>query len=311
MIEKIAEAFIGKVTENIFDLIFKKKDQDENKVEQIVQDPDKIKFIMEQKIEEEFKKLEKANEETELLASIRKAFIQRIMNLFKFFDIKQEEIPLFLKDYNITLQDVLYEEKLLEKFDDKVLDFLSSSFAIDKNWLYGRTDTMIKRESQGYYKRSSYFCEQLLKTNPKKLYILTNRIPDKSIDEKRDSNSIYLVAEYAGQTVNGRNISTYKIFNESCRYGYWRCRYELKRFLLCLKSKISIHIIDRYAIQNVSDKVYDFSKGRLNFESLLQGSSRWYPEDYVDLPISNSNAKENELDELRTIIDEYDEVSNY
>lgn len=311
MLEKIAEAFIGKVTENIFDLIFKKKDQDENKVEQIEQDPNKIKFIIEQKIEEEFKSLKSAKEDVELLSSIRSQFILRIITVFKFFDIKQEEIPLFLKDYNITLQDVLYEEKLLEKFDDKVLDFLSSSFAIDKNWLYGRTDTMIKMESQGYYKRSSYFCEQLLQTNPKNIYILTSRIPNRDIDEKSDSNSIYLLVEYAGQSVNSQSKSTFTIYNETCRYGYWRCRYELKRFLLCLKSKTSIHIIDGYAIQNVSDKVYDFSKGRLTFESLLQGSSRWYPEDYVDLPINNSNAKENEIDELRTIIDEYDEVSNY
>lgn len=135
------------------------------------------------------------------------------MTVFKFFDIKQEEIPLLLSPHNITLQDVLYEEKLLAKFDDKVLEFIATSFDINKDWLYGRTDTMIKIESQGYYKRSSYFCEQLLQTNPKNIYILTNRVPNKDIDEKKDSNTLVLLAEYAGPTVNGRNISTYKIYN--------------------------------------------------------------------------------------------------
>lgn len=70
MLEKIAEAFIGKVTENIFDLIFKKKDLDANKAEPIEQDPNKIKFIIEQKIEEEFKNLKSAKEDAELLSSI-------------------------------------------------------------------------------------------------------------------------------------------------------------------------------------------------------------------------------------------------
>jgi hypothetical protein len=266
---------------------------------------------MEQKIEEEFQKLEKANEESELLASIRNAFIQRIMNIFKFFDITQEEIPLFLNPYNITLQDVLYEDKLLAKFDDNVLEFISSSFNINKSWLYGRSNTMIKMESQGFYKRSSYFCEQLLQTNPKKIYIFTSRMPDKSIDEKRDSNRIYLIVEYFGFTINERNISNYKIFNDTCRYGYWRCRYELKRFLLCLKSKTSTHIIDGYAISDINEKIYSFSEGRVTFNSIINESSRWHPEDYIDLASENCKARVNELNELQTIIDEYDSITNY
>lgn len=311
MIEEIiAKAFITKITNSIFDMIFGKKEMRECS-QNISEENEKIKFLIEQKISEEINNLAHGNQEAKFLDSIRNSYIQRIHNIFNVFDIKIEEIPILLKEFNITHKDVLYEENILEKFDNSVIDYISETLAINKDWIYGRTKRMIPFNNNSYYKNSTYFCKKLLETYPSNIYILTERIPNKEIDEKNDDNRIYLIAEYRKIRINDVSINTYKIFDDSCRYGYWRCRYELKRFILGLKKAYNLNIVNGRAMSNLSDKIYMFSEGKTTFEEMLRGSMIWYPDDYIELPEESSCSIVSELDELKKIIAEYDLIDNY
>lgn len=311
MVEEIfVKAFITKIANSLFDMLLGKKDPKENK-NNIERDDDKIKFMIEQKLSEEMKNLSHSNDEIKFLDAIRGSFIQRIHNIFNVFDIKIEEIPIFLKQFNITHKDVLYEENILEKFDNKIIDYISETLEINKDWIYGREKQMIAFMSNGYYKNSTHFCKKILETYPSNIYILTERVPNKEIDEKNNDNRIYMIIEYNKIQINNNSIKTYKIFDDSCRYGYWRCRYELKRFVLGLKQACNLNIVNGRAMSNLNEKVYKFSEGKTTFENMLRGAVLWYPDDYIELPEQSSCSIVSELEELKQIIAEYDTIKNY
>ncbi len=311
MIEEIfAKAFVTRIANSLFDVVFGRKESQIESNEESME-KNKLKILIEQKIEEEVKNLKNDENEIKLLDAIRSSFVYRIHNIFKIYDIRIEEVPIFLKKFNVTNKDILYEENLLEKFDKDIIDFISETLDINSNWIYGREKSMIQINSHGYYKNSTFFCKKVLDTFPLNIYIMTERIPDKYIDEKNDDNSIYIILEYGKITLNNRTISTYKIYDDTCRYGYWRCRYELKRFILGLKKAKKTNLLYGKVIPNLSSKIYRFSEGKLSFRDLLNSSQTWYPEDYVDLPEENSCAKINEVDEIKQIINEYDKIQNY
>lgn len=308
--EAFIKAFITKIANVTMDIVIgKKNDKPENKS---LIDESQIQILINQKVEEEFKSLQENKQQIKLLDAIRSSFIHRIHNIFKQYGIRLEEVPIFLKEFNITHKDVLYEESLLEKFDDDVIDFIANTLDINKNWIYGREANMLLIQLHGYYKSSTFFYKNLIETNPSAVYIFTNRIPNKQLDEANDSNSIHMIIEYTKFNLNGRNIKSYTIYNDTCRYGYWRCRYELKRFLLGFKKDNNLlNLIHGRVLPNSYSKIEMFAEGRVNFKFLLNESQQWHPEDYVLFPKESACFIKDELDELQTIVDEYDSMNNY
>lgn len=300
ILEKIAETVLGKITEKIFDATFASKNNDqlltiENEENVKIQQVEKNDF----EVKKEFS-----------LDDLRISFIQRIHSLFKVFGLSPEEIPLVLKDYQISYRDVFVEEALLEKFNEEIFDFLSNYFKINKNWLYGKSNEMyIFHES--FYKRSGIFCKELLEKHPDRIYILTERIPNALKDKQNDDNSFYILAEYPAGYINGHEVNTYELLSNDCRYGYWRCRYELKRFLLCFKKNGEISRIHGLAIKNLYEKIENFREGKISFSVMTNGGRRWYGDDYVVFPHESNQCKNEELDELQKIHDEYDQITSY
>ena len=234
---------------------------------------------------------------------------EKIKKLFKFFNINQEEIPLFLKEFQITYADIQDEKSFLKKIDEKLLDFLAKELKINRDWLYGNSKYIIKEEI-GFYKRYNLFCDKILSKYPSKLFIITERNPDKDIDEQSDDNRIEIVAEYTLTLSNNKTIYRYETIRSGCRWGYWRCRKEMKKLLLCLnKHHFLTHVVGYTCPENFSEKFEKFKQGELSFDKLVNKTRGygWYPEDYIEFKTSNVQAKED--DELAEIIKELDKTN--
>jgi len=230
--------------------------------------------------------------------------IHKIKTLLKIFNININEIPLFLKDFGITYDTVSNDEKFAQKIDDKLIEYIVKTLHINQQWLYENSDEIIKIEHLGYYKRAEIFCNEILSKYPTKLYILTERKPNKDYDEKNDDNYIRIVAEYSLTLSNAKSINSYEVFNSNgCRWGYWRCRWELKKFLLCLDKNHFINRVDgKISVGDFDTKFKEFRDGKVNFNDIYKQSDRWYPEDYIESKKSNAQSKED--DELIEVLKE-------
>jgi len=69
---------------------------------------------------------------------------ERFFEVFKINNITIQEIPLILKDYNITLGKLANEERLLDAYTPALLDFLSNKFNVNQEWLAGRSQNQPK-----------------------------------------------------------------------------------------------------------------------------------------------------------------------
>lgn len=233
--------------------------------------------------------------------------INKLKTLFKIFNINKNEIPLFLKDFSITYDTISNDEKFVKKVDDKLIDYIVNTLHINKQWLYENSDEIIKIESFGYYKRAEIFCDEILSRYPTKLFILTQRRPNKNYDKKNDDNRIEIIAQYSLMLSNNKSINSYEVFNSSgCRWGYLRCRWELKKLLLCLNKHHFINRVDgKIFVEDFDTKFEDFKKGKIKFDNIYKQNDTWYPEDYIESKNSNVNSQED--DELIEILKELQE----
>jgi len=237
------------------------------------------------------------------------SFFERILRLFEVHNINEEEIPLLLNEwFGITYYDVLTDkESFQRKVTKEMVDFLALNFGVDKQWLYGNSVNMYKEE-YGFYKNVKKFGDYIgeRKYQIENLYILTESIPDKKKDEKNDSNYIYIVVQYRkfNYPESDKPIYTYELFHETCRWGYWKCRYNFKSFLLYLerKHRVGITFYTGYAIPNIEKDIYKFNEGKIDFDGLIENRRMWYPEDYILTEKQSVQAKE--TDELSEVLEE-------
>ena len=235
-------------------------------------------------------------------------FYERIFKLFKLHGIKKEMIPLLLQEqFNVTFHDVLSnKENFQRKVTKEMIDFLAQNFGVDKQWLYGNSINLYKNEYTGFYKNVENFGDYIDKQKDQidMLYILTESIPDKKNDTKSNSNYMVIIVQYLKfhYPENNETIYSYEIFYEDCRWGYQKCRYNFKSFLLYLsmKHKIGFTFYRGYTVPHVIDKYMEFNMGEIDFKTLMSGSSMWYPEDYIIADKESVQAKE--TDELEEIL---------
>ena len=236
-------------------------------------------------------------------------FYERIFKLFELHDINEEEIPLLLNEwFDVTYYDVLTDkDNFQRKVTKEMIDFLALNFGVDKQWLYGNSVNLYKEE-YGFYKNVKNFGNYIGEKKHKieNFYILTESIPDRKKDEKNDSNYIYIVVQYLkfNYPETDKNVYSYELFHESCRWGYWKCRYNFKSFLLYLHKyhKVGLPFYRGYAIPDISKIIYKFNKGEIDFEELITNRQIWYPEDYILTDKQSVQAKE--TDELEKILKE-------
>jgi len=227
--------------------------------------------------------------------------MDKLKQVFEFFNVNEKEIKEFLvKDLGIfnKIDKLEYEDY------KKIADY----FKINVSWFYDNSEELLI-EKYGFYKRYESFCKEILEKNPTRIYIISEYKPDKSIDESNDSNYFYLIAEYEKRIFNGKEIKTFEIFDTSgCRWGYWRCRWEFKKLLLCLKKNyFSFTKLIGKINENIKEEIYKFKKGKIKFDDLIKNFSiDWYPGDYIEFKYENVNAKEE--DELRDILKEMEDI---
>lgn len=226
---------------------------------------------------------------------------EKLKYIFRFFGITDEEIDGFLvNDIGVfSIEDF--------KKDVKAVERLSAFLNINKDFIYGNSDNLLV-EKDGFYKRNEKFCEEILNNKVlnlfnSHLYIVSQKIPNKEIDEANDDNYFYLIGEGQRELFNSKKIKIFEVFNTSgCRWGYWRCRWELKKFLLCIKKNHFINKTMGIIDENILEDYSKFLKGKIKFEKMLGNVNIWYPEDYIEFKYENMNAKEE--DELEEIVKE-------
>ena len=236
-------------------------------------------------------------------------FYERIFHLFRLHDINHEEIPLLLNEwFDISFYDVLTnKENFQRKITIEMIDFLAKNFGVNKQWFYGNSVNLYNDEN-GFYKNvknfGDYIGEQKYKIE--KLYILTESVPDKKKDEKDDSNYMVLVAKHLQFNCpeNNKPIYSYEIFYEHCRWGYQKCRYNFKSFLLYLNTNhnVGLTFYNGFAVPDIIQNINKFNRGEMNFEELMQNKRIWHPEDYIFTEKQSVQAKE--TDEIKEILEE-------
>ena len=227
---------------------------------------------------------------------------EKFEKLFDFHGINTEEWPLIAKEFTY---EVIKNNRFYEVLDSVLINRIADKFKVDKQVFYGNSDYFYKVENYGFYKNvknfSDYVFNEVYMKNGK-MYILSERVPDKNIDEKEDTNRFALIFQIPLFEINNKLIYTYKIFDDGCRWGYWKCRFNLKSFLLCLRDK---HIPDTFwqgsiinNDKNLDDNLKDLASGNIKFDSLINRID-WYPEDFIDSPKNSVQAKESdELDKI-------------
>jgi len=226
---------------------------------------------------------------------------EKIEKLFNFHNINLEEWPLVIEEFTY---DVIEKNKFYEILNPILINKIANKFKINKQVFYGNNDYFYKIENNGFYKNvknfSEYVFNEIYMKNGK-MYILSEQIPNKNEDEKNNKNRFVLIFKIPLFDINGKQIYTYKIFDDGCRWGYWKCRYNLKSFLLCLRDK---RVLDSFwqgnVIKNKSlyENLKNFASGNIEFESLINRID-WHPEDFIDSPKNSVQAKES--DELEKI----------
>jgi hypothetical protein len=251
------------------------------------------------------KELSKISDNTSNKKENKLQIMELIKKLFEFHNIKIEEWPLILKELSYK---IITEKKFYEVMNPHLIEKVSERFQVNKQVFYSNSDRFFKIEYHGFYKNvknfSDYVYNEIYKKDGK-MYILSEKVPDKNIDEETEGNRFALIFQIPLFEINNKQIYTYKIFDDSYRWGYWKCRYNLKSFLLCLRKKgvrdafWQGNIIDNK--KNLNNKLNDFSKGNIKFNELIKPRIDWYPEDFIDLPSNSIRAKETE--ELKKILE--------
>jgi len=227
---------------------------------------------------------------------------EKIEKLFNFHNINLEEWPLIVKEFTY---DVIEKNKFYEVIEPVLINRIADKFKVNKQVFYGNSDYFYKIENHGFYKNvknfSDYVFNEIYMKNGK-MHILSERVSNKNRDEKKDKNRFALIFQIPLFEINNKQIYTYKIFDDSCRWGYWKCRYNFKSFLLCLRDK---HVPETFwqgniikNDKNLDDNLKDLASGNIKF-NLLINSIDWYPEDFIDSPKNSVQAKESdELDKI-------------
>jgi len=229
---------------------------------------------------------------------------EKIEKLFTFHNIYLEEWPLVIKEFTY---DVIEKNKFYEVINPNLINIIANKFKVNEQIFYNNDDKFYNIHRYGFYKNvksfSDYVYNKIYKKNGK-MYIISKKTPDKEIDEKNKNNRFALIFRIPLFEINNKQIYTYEIYDDSCDWGYWKCRYNLKSFLLCLRGKGIFDSFWQGSVVTNEKSLYenleDFASGNIKFESFINKID-WYPEDFIDTPQQNIRAKE--YDELEKIKD--------
>lgn len=64
-----------------------------------------------------------------------RSITDRFYKIFVMHGVKIYDIPLFLKDFNISTADITNDNRLIDILSDEMIDFIASAFNLNKNWI--------------------------------------------------------------------------------------------------------------------------------------------------------------------------------
>lgn len=236
---------------------------------------------------------------------------ERFFEVFKIHKIPVTDIPLFLKEFNITLSTISDGGRLLDAYSPKIIDYIAERFYINTEWLRGSVHTYCSHSYIKYWYKYSYqLCLDLaakLKSGEYPELVLiknTDYLLDSfhESDEKAWDLSLIKVIQKGQRFYDeGRKSFTYfKHYNQDA-WHYEKCRLELKSIILfCYIMRIPVRGLS--ASCNIFQEICRDKEPFSNYMSALDKTNyNWNPLDFVVSPDNEKNAPinhQNELDEV-------------
>jgi len=229
------------------------------------------------------------------------------------FHIKREEIPLIFDEFSY---DIIYKDKFYEIITPELINNIASKFQVNKQVFFNNSEEFYPKANYGFYKNVKNFSNFIYNDiflKGGKMYIIAERVPNKNIDERNNDNFFALIFKIPLFGINGKQIYSFKIYDDSCMWGYWKCRYNLKSLLLCLRNKgVDDNFWQGNIIKNkesLYENLLQLSYANKTLNEIINNRIDWYPEDFIDLP--SQSVKAQEIDELKDILKEEECKSFY
>lgn len=207
---------------------------------------------------------------------------ERFLKIYQSHGISKVQIPTFLElnlpNNNLKLADMM-PERIIDKLDESLLTWTSSTFGVQREWLDGVTDYIYPHGRYDFYKRINSFIDLSvqLKESYKDLQIYALK-PGKIIPNDSRGQDVVLVLRFTIAKLHDVNIFNYLPICTYWDWGYWRTRYQAKAiFSICEYLDIYVHGYDLE-----KEQIHAIADGTIFPGPILEklrGYS-WYPEDF-------------------------------
>ncbi len=231
--------------------------------------------------------------------------VTRFFQLFKAHGIDVIDIPKYLPSKQLKTSDLKHNEKIIDYLTDEVLDELSCTFNIEKNWLKG-ADDLAHSNANTFYKNFSAITSELTKLSilgtgvrDLELYLITPpeiTLESLNICRKKEirhpEHEVCVVIKHK-KLINDNYVDTYQLW-DTLPWGYELSRYYLKS-LMYFCDQASIYISGQRVPRDIFNNA---SSGKALLSEVFDISQHWYLEELVW-----NDERNTELDELQAIID--------
>lgn len=258
---------------------------------------------------EEIKQVLTANQ------AVKYTIIERIEKVLNFFGFTKEEYPLVFATAgidNISYADIYDSKRLVEKLNTSAIKQLAQLFDINTEFLYGRTENIVKFVKEPFYKNFYNFTKEYytLLSNTvnglqSTLYISFTKPPTLPLaqDDSIDTGFALILEVPVARIDSGKVIYRYYVDNSHCYWDYWRCRHHLY-ILLCYLLSLGLPSTNIQLMHRKEDwSTDDFVKGHVAAEEFL--SSNWNNSVFFDVI---TEKHENTIYKLPIIVPSYNRV---
>lgn len=217
--------------------------------------------------------------------------IENFINVYANHGVPINKISAILPSkFGLRMKDFANKEAISSIIDNGLLEWTSSFFGVNIEWLYGTSESI-------YSSKSSMTIQDLFKlivnikfVQEKRLTTYLFKAGDLDCSSEKPQY-LALLLKYESDKVANSLICRYIPIGVEWNWGYWKSRYNIKHVIYFLeKLKITPNGYD-VSPATISSLV----SGSLFPEKVLKDQKMgytWYPEDYIDLQSESCCAKE-------------------
>lgn len=230
------------------------------------------------------------------LADDTSRMLERFHLLMSSFDLDPLSVVELVGSFGVTLDDLRSMDKLVGKMTPALIEFLSTRFFVDRDWLLGRSDYPGISAIQ-WDRAPEAFCQVAadFKKRGSQVEILFLRAKDADYDtaykygdhhDRRghiEAQAFVPVIRITEKLASGRTLTTYRV-GDHIRWNYGRIRVEAKTLILWAcraRHHLNIHF---QSMEIDEDQLWAMvHKKILPVQALRRPSySGWYADDYVE-----------------------------